>query len=737
MSKCRLLLPAIAVAILSLALQSTAQTFRSVPSTYSTIQDAIDASVDGDTVHISPGTYSENIDFKGKLITVRGAWGAALTTIDGGLNGPVVSFVTGEGNSSVLADLTLTNGLGVDGTNSNPNGNPSDVIGTAGGIWIKDSAPTIRHCIVVNNQGGNADGEGTFAGGGGVGINGAPFQFSSSNAGQFAEQVVFKGCRILANTGGSQVSDNFSQQQPLSTDSGVDSHGAAGGIDCRFASFRMTGSVIASNVGGDCLFQNGRAGAGGVAARQQSSQLIIRDSNIINNTGGDIDFGGEAAGDGGIFAENADIVQAFIKGNHGGNVNDDFGNFTLTDGGGSGGADTRAGTGGLFIRSFVSMTDCRVKENFGGDIESLFLFILTGDGGSDFEAGTGGLSCFDGIIRSTLIDRNEGGDALDLFGFPDNEDGFDFTSGTGAILHFGTSLTIDLSTIVDNKGGMDTDDFSEGGVKSFSFQPGVVVENSILWGNRGFEANSNQNAALGGPGIPGPQPINDDQLGGPAFYLVSFCDVEGGFSGSGNIDLDPDFVDRVGCDYHLKLTSPCVNVGDPQAQPAPGAEDIDGDPRLMDNRCDMGADETNFRHYPGADSDLVLETIVNYWGSPDSSVRYVTAGDFLSIGIISPMGTYDSSTFAAFGQAFATGMVPSHPGVPELHLDLASVVTPAPIIVLAPGGFEIGESFIPNGRVWAFDVPSTFPGFSLMVQGVAMDSGGIPTITDGHELRFR
>ncbi len=46
-----------------------------VPSQYSTIQSAIDASVTGDTVIISPGTYSGdgnyNISFSGKAVTVR------------------------------------------------------------------------------------------------------------------------------------------------------------------------------------------------------------------------------------------------------------------------------------------------------------------------------------------------------------------------------------------------------------------------------------------------------------------------------------------------------------------------------------------------------------------------------------------------------------------------------------------------------------------------------------------
>ena len=54
-----------------------------VPSQYPTIQDAIDASVNGDTVLVEPGTYVENIDFKGKAILVQSSGGPGGTVIDG------------------------------------------------------------------------------------------------------------------------------------------------------------------------------------------------------------------------------------------------------------------------------------------------------------------------------------------------------------------------------------------------------------------------------------------------------------------------------------------------------------------------------------------------------------------------------------------------------------------------------------------------------------------------------
>ena len=69
-----------------------AQTTRRVPKDYPTIQDAIDAARQLDTILVSPGKYVENINFKAKLITVTSTnpqdpETVANTIIDGGQAG--------------------------------------------------------------------------------------------------------------------------------------------------------------------------------------------------------------------------------------------------------------------------------------------------------------------------------------------------------------------------------------------------------------------------------------------------------------------------------------------------------------------------------------------------------------------------------------------------------------------------------------------------------------------------
>src|SRR5262245_2129372 len=81
-----------------------------VPADVATIQAAINTSIDGDTVQVSPGTYVENLNFSGKAIRVTSVQGPEVTIIDGNQNGSVVVFSSGEGPQSVLNGFTIRNG---------------------------------------------------------------------------------------------------------------------------------------------------------------------------------------------------------------------------------------------------------------------------------------------------------------------------------------------------------------------------------------------------------------------------------------------------------------------------------------------------------------------------------------------------------------------------------------------------------------------------------------------------
>ena len=57
-----------------------------------------------------------------------------------------------------------------------------------------------------------------------------------------------------------------------------------------------------------------------------------------------------------------------------------------------------------------------------------------------------------------------------------------------------------------------------------------------------------------------------------------------------NIQEDPQFVDPVNGDFHLKPTSPCIDKGTADAPGLPET-DFEGDPRIMNDTVDIGADE--------------------------------------------------------------------------------------------------------------------------------------------------
>ena len=92
-------------------------------------------------------------------------------------------------------------------------------------------------------------------------------------------------------------------------------------------------------------------------------------------------------------------------------------------------------------------------------------------------------------------------------------------------------------------------------------------------------------------------------------YNVTFSCIEGDpvYTGTGNINDDPCFVDDANDNYHLSCDSPCIDTGDPNFTPDANETDIDGEPRLTGDRVDMGADE-----FYWSEADFNNDEIVNF-----------------------------------------------------------------------------------------------------------------------------
>jgi len=251
-----------------------------VPDHYGSIQDAIDAALDGDTVIVRAGTYVENIDFIGKSITLVSESGPAPTVIDGGGDGSVVLFRNGEDSGSVLEGFTITNGTGTDWSSY-----PTKPCG--GGIFIDGSSPTILGNLITGNIAewdgygagvfcnGDAiiennlisENEAIYGDGGGIWFNGSP---------------LIRNNTILSNTVNS-----------------YHTYYCGGGIYCNYGSALIENNLIAYN--------DGSWGGGGI--HQFQSNAVISNCTIINNsagTGGGVDVSGITP---------ITIVNSIIRGN--------------------------------------------------------------------------------------------------------------------------------------------------------------------------------------------------------------------------------------------------------------------------------------------------------------------------------------------------------------------------------------------------------------------------------------
>ncbi len=134
-------------------------TVRSVPGTYATIQAAINASANTDTVLVAPGTYMENINFRGKMIVVTSMYyltnnpSTIYSTIINGStpanpdSASCVIICSHEDSTTVLQGFSLTGGTGTKWQDEHGAGRFRE----GGGILIEHSNPVIQNNVIHDN----------------------------------------------------------------------------------------------------------------------------------------------------------------------------------------------------------------------------------------------------------------------------------------------------------------------------------------------------------------------------------------------------------------------------------------------------------------------------------------------------------------------------------------------------------------------------------------------------------
>ncbi len=434
-----------------------------VPTNYSSIQEAINASNNGDIVLVKEGTYYENINFRGKAITVASHYlidddtsHISKTIINGSKpaypdSASVVTFNSGEDTNSVLCGFTITGGTGI---------------------------------IVYDEFYGTYD-----KGGGGIAAS--------------------TGCRISHNI----ITGNEITRTTLS-------HSFGGGISCGENSI-IEYNIISNNKITCAISQ---AGAAGVFIAGSGTRLL--NNSITDNTA---------------------ISNATNWNANGGGIGVVFSNVLIT--------------GNFIARNKALAPNCNQYPCYGGGLhlyatdQSLQFYnniVIDNIAQGKNSSYGGGINLSDGsnsIIAKNVIARNK-------------------SSVGGGISCIKSIAGLQPPLLVNNTVAFNTATGSQaGGIFSLGgWSP--AISNSILWGN----------TAASNPQLSGTVTIN-------------YSDIEGGYSGTGNINNNPDFTDTV--NYYLNSTSPCVDAGNPDSS----FNDIE-DPNNLGNalfpsrgtiRNDMGA----------------------------------------------------------------------------------------------------------------------------------------------------
>ncbi len=502
---------------------------RDVPSQYPSIQAAIDASSNGDTVVVAPGTYYENINFNGKNITLSSSDPndpniGATTIID--VN-DINSVIRVMNVSAAINGFTITNGLAENG----------------GAIFIQDSNLNVSNCILTNNKtldgqdvntgiAGDAPGHGgaiycigsslvltdcnisdNAAGAGGDCLGGDYTSMNKAGKGGHGGAVYCKdsidinliNCTFHGNEAGNGGSS-------VVLDSGYGGNGGSGGaIYNLFTPIQIINCTLENNYGGNGGYSSkgfgydvnefipSEGGSGG--AIYSSGNLTIINSIILNNKSGDAgnragtmgDTTGEGGSGGGISCSNAalNIIQCQIIGNtsgHGGDSGDS--RYGLGKGGDGGGIC-------CISVAPLNIVDSNIQDNnsgTGGNCAPQFSFEYGGSGGNG-----GGIflsECPSPFIERCNISNNEtglGGHSWYLSG----------ASGSGGGIYSDDSVSLNKCIVSNNIAQLGIMCSGHPGNGGGIYADSTIINDSSIIGNRtgsGCDNSDDTCASSGGDG---------------------------------------------------------------------------------------------------------------------------------------------------------------------------------------------------------------------------------------------
>lgn len=546
----------------STAFITQAQTHH-VPQEFESIQTAIDASSQGDSIHIAPGTYVENLviphqlTFYSDFLDSQNMMDVEATILDGDSSGAVILAENPVGSRLEFIGLTVQNGTG----HPYAVGQPSDslflnfgggmhVTGVAefvldhmiirqnqiftehnsgGGVFAGECGVTVRDCIVEENlvKGGSFFGEG-----GGLCFYDCDVEMYNSvvqnnigepgyseGAGIFAlnSDIYLEGVDILNNTGPNAAAFNFTSSSAHMVDCQIIGN-VAGHTDV--VKFYSPGESSQFTIE-DCLFEENRGHQGGTFSII-SAQATINGTTFENNSA---TFGPIC-----LNFSNSDFT-----------IDDSF----FIGGYCAGGSSLSCDAGALKTYQSTGTLRNILMQNNSSDSDSGFS-----------EGGAMDLGHSDILLDSVIVQGNTASNGgamrvnqsdITLYksALLDNE-----ADEGGAIFSLNSNWNIIKSTIADNVG--------TSGAGIWTYSDSLYIVNSILWNEEGDELYGH------------PSDWNDTSTVHFAYSTVRGLDehfaneeyIETTWH-AGNIEDVPIFENALAGNYELSPNAPQVDAGIP------------------------------------------------------------------------------------------------------------------------------------------------------------------------------
>jgi predicted outer membrane repeat protein len=492
-----------------------------VPEQFATIQGAISASVDADTIVVAPGTYYEPLDLMGRIITLKSSGGAGVTILDGSRHdASIMKAVFGEKRGTVVQGFTFRNGKGTVTDACNIHGR------FGGAILVKNSGLSVVDCVFENNgEKLEVIDDRNVSGGGAIYVCQSDFYVSAS---RFDNNKAGRGGAIHVEAGSLRTAEivdcTFNDNQS--------SHGGAiYALIYSSAIFDLSGSRFDRN--------RSSFGAGVRVETLHRASARIADSHFSN---------GVSSGGAGVHLDALDSSTIEVTRS----------DFTANEAGFGGGLYAHA-FGDAASSSRVRVTHCRFFDNIAHNCCNTGIYFdacfvdgrppqgsgLYYGGGADVRTYGGGSV----TVTNSLFAGNSGDRGGGAHGSTCDGGSIQFTNNT-VVGNTGSGLHMRVGAPRDTP---------------VAKRAELRITNSIVRQNvNGDQIALEPNAAAGDAG-------------------VTFSAVQGGFAGEGNIDAAPSFLDAPHRDFRLAEGSAGIDAGDNSAVDSNVTTDLQRRTRFADD----------------------------------------------------------------------------------------------------------------------------------------------------------